>query len=91
MKHPNNFFPGLAKYEVCPDGAIRLCPAKLLGYAEHGVLSFTYVCRVATCVLVNYSRIAHERDFVFVGKIKGDLCRLETDVELHFSIILEEL
>ena len=92
MKHPNNFFPGLAKLEVFPDGAIRLCPAMLLGSVEHGVLSFTYVGRVATgtCVLVDHSRVAQERDFVFVGSIKGDLCRLETDVELDFSIILEE-
>ena len=78
--------------EVLPNGALRLCPAMLFCSVEHGVLCFAYVGEVAswTCVSVDHTGVTQEWDFVFVGCVEGDFGRLETDVELDFSIILEE-
>ena len=78
--------------EVFPNGTLRLCPAMLFCSVEHGILCFTDVGGVTTWtrVSVDHTGITQERNLVFVRCIEGDLGRLEMDVELDFSIILEE-
>ena len=84
--------PSLAIFEMLADSTIRLTPPMLLRPVEEGILSLSDISRITprACILVDNTRIAQERDSIFIGCIKGYLCCTEAYGELYLLFFLKE-